>query len=203
VVAPGNVNANILGSGTTGTIAVTSEGLIQDYKAGHMIGSTPRSMTIAQLMGAPIGAAALAVTYPALVKTYGIIGPHAELAAPGSRRIAGFAELLSGGAGALPVTALWATLGAILLGILFAVMETHPRLKRWTPSPTGLSLGLLLPFSSVASMFVGALGGWAWQKANPRSAAVYVIPLASGLIAGEAMIAVIVPVLLWLGWGKG
>ena len=101
------------------------------------------------------------------------------------------------------MTALWATLGAILLGILFAVMETHPRLKRWTPSPTGLSLGLLLPFSSVASMFVGALGGWAWQKANPRSAAVYVIPLASGLIAGEAMIAVIVPVLLWLGWGKG
>ncbi|HEY1447521.1 MAG TPA: OPT family oligopeptide transporter [Caulobacteraceae bacterium] len=201
LAAPGNVPANILGGGTTGTIAVTSEGLIQDYKAGHMIGSTPRSMTIAQLMGAPIGAAALAVVYPALVRTYGLIGDHAGLAAPGSRRMAGFAELLSGGVSKLPVTAMWAMAVAALLGIAFAIMETNPRLKRWTPSPTGLSLGLLLPFSSLASMFIGALAGWVWQRANPRSAESYLIPLASGLIAGEAMVAVIVPVLLWLGLG--
>jgi uncharacterized oligopeptide transporter (OPT) family protein len=201
LAAPGNVPANILGGGTTGTIAVTSEGLIQDYKAGHMIGSTPRSMTIAQLMGAPIGAAALAVVYPALVKTYGLIGEHAGLAAPGSRRMAGFAELLSAGVSKLPSTAMWAMAAAALLGVIFAIMETNPRLKRWTPSPTGLSLGLLLPFSSLASMFIGALVGVIWQRANPRSAGAYLIPLASGLIAGEAMVAVIVPVLLWLGLG--
>ena len=201
LAAPGNVSANILGGGTTGTIAVTSEGLIQDYKAGHMIGSTPRSMTIAQLMGAPIGAAALAIVYPALVKTYGLIGDHAGLAAPGSRRMAGFAELLSGGVSKLPAAAMWAMLVAIVLGIVFAIMETHPRLKRWSPSPTGLSLGLLLPFSSLAAMFIGAVAGWAWQKTSPKSAGAYLIPLASGLIAGEAMVAVIVPVLLWLGLG--
>ena len=201
VVAPGNVSASILGNGTTGTIAVTSEGLIQDYKAGHMIGSTPRSMTIAQLMGAPIGAAALAIVYPALVKTYGLIGEHAGLAAPGSRRMAGFAELLSGGVSKLPVTAMWAMLAAVVLGIAFAIMETQPRLKRWSPSPTGLSLGLLLPFSSLAAMFIGAVAGWAWEKSHPKSAGAYLIPLASGLIAGEAMVAVIVPVLLWLGLG--
>ncbi len=203
VVAPGNVSANILGNGTTGTIAVTSEGLIQDYKAGHMIGSTPRSMTIAQLLGAPIGAAALALVYPALVKTYGIIGEHAQLAAPGARRSAGFAELLSAGISKLPQSALWAMLAAAILGVVFAIMETHPRLKRWTPSPTGLSLGVLLPFSSMAAMFVGAVGGLIWQRASPRSAGNYLIPLASGLIAGEAMVAVIVPVLLWLGLGHG
>ncbi|HEY5288556.1 MAG TPA: OPT family oligopeptide transporter [Caulobacteraceae bacterium] len=202
-VAPGNINANILGAGTTGTIAVTSEGLIQDYKAGHMIGSTPRSMTIAQLMGAPIGAAALAIVYPALVKTYGLVGPHAELAAPGSRRTAGFAELLSGGADKLPQSALWAMLAAAVLGVIFAIVETKPRLRTWAPSPTGLSLGVLLPFASVASMFVGAVGGWVWLRTRPRSAAIYTIPLASGLIAGEAMVAVVVPVLLWLHLGKG
>ena len=202
-IAPGNVNANILGAGTTGTVAVTSEGLIQDYKAGHMIGSTPRSMTIAQLIGAPIGAAALAVVNPALVKTYGLTGPHAELAAPGSRRMAGFAELLSGGIDKLPVSALWAMLAAAILGVIFAVLEMHPRYKKWAPSPTGLSLGVLLPFSSVATMFIGAVGGWAWARSHPRSAAIYTIPLASGLIAGEAMVAVIVPVLLWLHLGKG
>ena len=93
-IAPGNVNANILGNGSTGTIAVTSEGLMQDYKAAHLIGSTPRSMTIAQLIGAPIGSAALAFSYPALVKTYGLIGEHAKLAAPGSRMGAAVASAI-------------------------------------------------------------------------------------------------------------
>ncbi len=202
-IAPGSVTANILGGGTVGTIAVTSEGLMQDYKAGHMIGSTPRSMTIAQLLGAPIGAAALAWTYPALVKTYGLIGEHAGLAAPGSRRAAGFAELLSTGVDKLPPSAMIAMVVAALLGVLFTLLETRPRTQRWAPSPTGLGLGVLLPFASIAAMFIGGVAGEIWRKRHPASAEIYMIPLASGLIAGEALIAVIVPVLLWLGLGHG
>jgi uncharacterized oligopeptide transporter (OPT) family protein len=202
-IAPGNVLANIMGSGTAGTIAVTSEGLMQDYKAGHLIGSTPRSMTIAQLIGAPIGAAALAVTYPALVKTYGIVGDHAGLAAPGARRTAAFAELLSAGVDKLPHSAMIAALIAALAGVVFAVLEVRPALRRWTPSPTGLGLGVLLPFTSVATIFAGGIAAAIWQARHPASADRYRIPLASGLIAGEAMVAVIVPVLLALGLGKG
>ncbi len=200
-VAPGSVMVNVIGSATTGTVAVTSEGLIQDFKAGHMIGSTPRLMTIAQLAAAPIGAAACALVYPALVKTYGLIGDHAGLAAPGARRTAGFAELLSAGISKLPPSALWAMLIAVVIGVLLAVLEDQPRLRKWAPSSTGLSLGALLPFSAVAAMFIGACAGLAWQKASPKSAASYAIPLASGFIAGEALIAVIVPVLLWMGLG--
>ena len=202
-IAPGNVMAGMLGNGATGTIAVTSEGLMQDYRAGYLIGSTPRSMTIAQLLAAPIGAGALALVYPALVKTYGIVGEHAGLAAPGARRTAGFAELLAGGASKLPVSALWAMLAFAVLGVIFAMMEQHKSLKRWAPSPTGLSLGMLLPFAAVATLFVGGVGGAIWQKVSPRSAASYLIPLASGFIAGEAMIAVIVPVLLAFHIGRG
>ena len=201
LVAPGNAVANMMGNATTGTIAVTSEGLIQDYKAGHMIGSTPRQMTIAQLIGAPIGAGVLAIVYPYLVRTYGIIGEHAKLSAPGSRRAAGFVELLSGGLDKLPVSAMWAMLVAVLLGVAFAIMETKPRLRRWTPSPTGVSLGMLIPFSSVSTLFVGGVISEAWLRRNPRSAAAFLIPLASGLIAGEAMIAVIVTFLLAAGLG--
>src|SRR6185503_16284788 len=39
-LAPGNLITNMAASGTTGTIAVQSEAIMQDYKAGHMIGST-------------------------------------------------------------------------------------------------------------------------------------------------------------------
>src|SRR5580704_6939920 len=206
-IAPGNVNANILGNGLTGSVAVTSEGLMQDYKAAYLIGSTPRSMTIAQLIGAPIGAAALAFSYPALVKTYGLIGEHAKLAAPGSRRSAALAELLSSGIDKLPQSALWAMLIATLAGALFAIMEENPKLKRWTPSPTGLGLGVLLPFASVATIFAGGLIAQLWRRLRPEQAKTYLVPLASGFIAGEAMVAVLVallgPLLATLGLWRG
>ncbi|MHB8529819.1 MAG: OPT/YSL family transporter [Caulobacteraceae bacterium] len=202
-LAPGYAPAIILGGGATGTIAVTSEGLIQDYRAGHMIGSTPRSMTIAQLIGAPIGAAALAIVYPALVSTYGIVGEHAKLAAPGARVASGFTEILATGGTTLPPSALWAMAVAAALGVLFAVLEQRGELKRWTPSPVGFSLGMLLPFSTVVGLFVGGSIGTAWQRAHPRTAGAYLVPLASGLIAGEALVAIIVPVLVALGIGRG
>jgi uncharacterized oligopeptide transporter (OPT) family protein len=200
-IAPGNINANILGNGATGTIASTSEGLMQDYRAGYLIGSTPRAMTIAQIIGAPIGAAALAWSYPLLVSTYGIVGDNAQLAAPTARRAAGFAEALSAGVDKLPATALIAAGIAILLGIAFALMEQDRRWRWLIPSPTGLSIGALIPFAANAPILVGAIFGALWVAIAPRSAAVYLIPLASGFIAGEALIAIIVPVLLWLGLG--
>jgi uncharacterized oligopeptide transporter (OPT) family protein len=201
VIAPGNINANILGNATTGTIASTSEGLMQDYKTGHLIGSSPRAMTIAQLIGAPIGAAALAWTYPLLVKTYGIVGEHAQLAAPTARRAVGFAELLSGGADKLPVSALIAMGFAATLGVAIAMMEQEPSWRRIVPSATGLGLGVILPFSAVATLLVGATIGLLWQAVAPKSYEVYMVPVASGFIAGEAMIAVLVPVLIWAGFG--
>ena len=200
-LAPGNVLVNVLGANTTGTVAVTSEGLMQDFRAGHLIGSTPRMMTIAQLGAVPIGAAACAWTYPALVKTYGLIGDHAGLAAPGARRSAGFAELLSTGFSKLPHSAMEAMGIAVVAGIILAVLEDQKRLRKWAPSSTGLALGALLPFSAIATMFLGAVAGEIWQKVSPKSAEHNLIPLASGFIAGEALIAVLVPVLLALGLG--
>jgi uncharacterized oligopeptide transporter (OPT) family protein len=201
VIAPGNINANILGNGTTGTIASTSEALMQDYKAGYIIGSTPRAMTIAQLIGTPIGAAALAWSYPVLVSTYGIIGDNAKLAAPISRRAAGFAEVLSEGVDKLPSTALVAAVFAIFLGIAFALMELDGRWRRFVPSPTGVSIGMLIPFVANSPIIVGAIFAAIWMAVARRSAGIYLIPLASGFIAGEALIAVLVPLLLYLGVG--
>ena len=197
-IAPGNINANILANGTTGTIASTSEALMQDYRAGHLIGSTPRAMTYAQLMGAPIGAAALAWSYPLLVSTYGITGDNAQLAAPTARRAAGFAEVLSGGVDQLPATALIAAGIAIVLGIIFALMELNKGLRVFTPSPTALSIGALIPFAANAPILVGAIFAALWMLVSKRTAVVYMIPLASGFIAGEALVAILVPVILWV-----
>jgi putative OPT family oligopeptide transporter len=74
IISPGNVPVNMSSSGLTGTIAVTSEALMQDFKAGQLIRSNPRSLTIAQLIAAPVGSLATALVYPVLRDKFGI-GP--------------------------------------------------------------------------------------------------------------------------------
>jgi uncharacterized oligopeptide transporter (OPT) family protein len=187
----------MLASGTTGTIAVESEGLMQDYKAGDMIGSTPKHLTIMQLMAVPVGAAAVSWMYPLLRDTYGIVGDHAGLTSPISRKWAGFAELLSKGLSALPAGAVEAVIIASVLGILFAVIETQN--TQWIPSPTGVGIGMLVPAAVVLVMFIGGIGERIWWRADRRSNDLYMVPLASGFIAGEAIVAVIIPLLVVLG----
>ena len=95
IVAPGDLRASMVSSGITGAVAAESEGLMQDYKAGWMIGSTPRILTYMQLIAVPVGALALAVMYPLIRDTYGIIGEHAQLLSPTSQRWVGFAKVVT------------------------------------------------------------------------------------------------------------
>ncbi|HET7225835.1 MAG TPA: OPT family oligopeptide transporter [Candidatus Eisenbacteria bacterium] len=196
VIAPGQVAMNMVGSGVTGSVASQSEGLMQDYKTGYLIGSTPRLLTIAQLLAVPVGAATVSLVYPLLRDTYGLGGDHG-LQSPISQKWAGFAKLLSQGPNALPHGAIAALVIAVVLGVLFTVLEST-RWKTWTPSPTGIGIGMLVPGSAIVTMFLGGLIGFAWEKAKPDNARRHTIPLASGFIAGEAIVAVLIPILVTL-----
>ncbi|MFT3694598.1 MAG: OPT/YSL family transporter [Kofleriaceae bacterium] len=198
-IAPGNVAANMVASGTTGTVATSSEAIMQDYRAGEILGTKPRSLTLMQLIAVPVGAAAVSWMYPALKNAFGLwdrTGPHGEvikasLSSPISNKWSGFAEILKDGVSALDKSALWALLVFSILGAVFTVLETKPKWKKWVPSPTGVGIGILVPFSVISTMFIGGLVGWYWEKRNKASADIYMVPLASGLIAGEALVAVI------------
>jgi uncharacterized oligopeptide transporter (OPT) family protein len=187
----------MVSSGTTGTIAVESEALMQDYKAGYMIGSSPKYLTIMQLLATPVGAAAVSWMYPLLRSTYGIVGEHAGLSSPISRKWAGFAEILSRGFEALPPGAVPALLIGAALGILFTVLED--RKIKWVPSPTGTGIGMLVPAAVIIMMFMGSVVDGVWRRLSPGSNARYIVPVASGFIAGEAIVAVIIPILVALG----
>jgi uncharacterized oligopeptide transporter (OPT) family protein len=58
---------------------------------------------------------------------------------------------------------------------------------------------MLIPGSAVVTMFIGGLVGEAWKAMRPKSAGLHLIPVASGFIAGEAIIAVLIPILVTLG----
>lgn len=184
VIAPGNINVNMIGSGMSGTVAANGEHLMQDYKAGQIVGSTPRNLTIMQLCAVPVGAASVAFAYQALKAQYGIGGEG--LSSPISVKWAGFAELLKAGFGSLPAGCFTAMLVAIVLGILMTVLE--PKYHRFVPSPTGVGIGMLVPGFAVMPMFIGGLVKWIWESRSPETEERYSLPVASGFIAGEALI---------------
>jgi uncharacterized oligopeptide transporter (OPT) family protein len=179
---------------------------MQDYRAGQIIGSKPRNLTIMQLMAVPIGAAAVSWMYPVFVRSFGIIDrtdPNtgalikAQLTSPISNKWSGFAQILKDGVSALPSSALWALVIFSVLGVVLTILETRPGLKKWIPSPTGVGIGIIVPFSVVFTMFLGGLAGRVWESRYKSSAEVYLIPLASGLIAGEALVAVFASLFLF------
>ncbi len=194
VIAPGDIRATVVSSGITGSVAAESEGLMQDYKTGYMIGSTPRKLTYIQLLAVPIGCLSLAYSYPLLRDTYGV--GEGGLSSPISVRWVGFAKILSKGFSSIHPSALWALAIGAALGIVFTVLEQNKAIKNLVPSPTGVGIGMLVPASAVATMFIGACIDWIWRTRNPRQAENYSIPVASGLIAGEALVAVILPLLV-------
>jgi uncharacterized oligopeptide transporter (OPT) family protein len=204
-LAPGNVAANMVASGTTGTIATSSEAIMQDYRCGQIIGTKPRNLTIMQLIAVPVGAAAVSWMYPVLVRAYHIFDTtdpatgkviKAQLTSPISNKWAGFAQILKDGASALPTSALYALVIFSVLGIMLTVLEGKASFKKYVPSPTGIGIGILVPFSVVFTMFLGGVAGHFWENKWKASADLYLLPLASGLIAGEALVAVFASIFL-------
>ncbi len=187
VLAPGHVPINMIGSGMSGAVAANGEHLMQDYRAGKIVGSTNRNLTWLQLIGVPVGALAVAIAYPALRNRYGV-GGEGGLTSPISVKWAGFAELLSQGFGALAPSALAALGLAIVLGVILTLLEASPRLGRYVPSPTAVGLGMLIPGFAVVPMVMGGIVADLWKRLSPRTEDIYNTPLASGFITGEALV---------------
>ena len=208
-LAPGDLRANMVSSGITAAVAAESEGLMQDFRTGQMVGSTPRMLTYMQLIAVPVGALALAFMYPLLRDTYGVIGDNAQLLSPTSQRWVGFAKLvtqeLTGPAAANPAAAArlsWmiTSLGVgALVGIALTLLEQKETWRPYVPSPAGMGIAMLIPINAVTVIFLGAAGDRVWAKASPENHQRYSIPIASGLIAGEALVAVVIPLLVTVG----
>jgi uncharacterized oligopeptide transporter (OPT) family protein len=189
-----NVGHNLIAAGMAGTCNSQAEGTMQDYKTGQLVGSTPRVLTWAQLAAVPIGAAAVAIMYPLLLHRYRL---GVDLTTPTGVKISNMAVLLSQGLEAFPRGALTWTVIAAVAGVLVALAR-HSWHVGWLPSPVGIGFGLLLPGTLNIPMAIGGILGWVWEKTARPSYDRYAVTVASGLIAGEAILGgLVLPVLGW------
>jgi uncharacterized oligopeptide transporter (OPT) family protein len=110
------------------------------------------------------------------------------------------AELLARGVGALPPYALLSLGIGAGVGVGLSVAERiFPRARRFLPSPVGLGMAFTFQGWTAVSFFLGAVAAWALERWRPAAAALFVVPVASGLIAGESLTGVLVAILQTLG----
>jgi uncharacterized oligopeptide transporter (OPT) family protein len=199
VLAPGNVTANLMTAGVTAGAACSCSDTIGNLKVGHMVGANPRKQFIAQLFGVLAGSMLAVPTYFILVPDANALGGD-KFPAPSALVWKGVAEVLSKGLKTLPPSAIWAMGVAFVLGTIIVIIDNvYPKAKPYTPSPAALGIALTIPASTSFAMFLGAFIVWILEKKVPKWNAMYTIAIASGCIAGESIMGVVLAALLAAG----
>jgi putative OPT family oligopeptide transporter len=165
--------------------AVAGE-MLQDLKAGHILGGTPSKMQIGDLLGIVVSSLALFFPLMWLHRAYTFGSP--QLPAPQAGLMASLAQGIVGGNMAWPLVVV-----GILMGFGLILIEVR--------SPMLFSVGMYLPLETTFAIFVGGIFRWLTdryrdkggfndaQKARIENAGVLT---ASGLIAGEALCGLLV-----------
>ncbi len=190
-VMRGQVNANLLAANVTAGAASHAGDLLTDMKAGYLVGARPRYQVIAQVCGVGVGAVFASLGYVFLVQPEQLGGE--KWPAPAAMVWAKVAELLSKGIGSLEFHKLAAMEVAAATGAILAIAEVlaPAKWRKFLPSVAGIGIAMTVGFSSSFSMFMGACLAWLAQRGWPKLAERFTVVLASGFIAGETLMAVV------------
>ena len=190
--AAGNITTNLMAAGTTGAAGGAAADLLTDLKSGYLLGANPRRQFIAQFCGVFFGVLAVVPAWYLMVpdkKSLEAFNP------PATNMWKAVADLLTQGINHLPTTALPAIVIGALIGMMLPVIEKlWPKAQPYLPSAMGLGLAWVVPFQNSLSFLIGALIVTGWKKWNQKKSDTYAIPVASGLVAGESLVAAFIAI---------
>lgn len=200
ILLPGSLTSNLMSASIATTSAASAADLMVRQKCGYLLGAHPRRQFLAQFAGVVVGTAVVVPAFYVLV-------PHADrlgtptFPAPAAQAWRFVAQIMASGLDALSTPARWGLVAGTLLGAILAWLE-HRREGRssWVPSPVGLGMGMVIYFSNALSFFLGAVVVAAARRRWRKSADPLVLPAASGLIAGESLMGILLAALVALGW---
>ena len=197
VITPGNLSGNIMSANVTGGIGLHAADLLTTLKTGWLLGGNPRSQFYAQLFGVLAGAAVVVPAFNILIPDPSVLGSDAW-PAPSCLVWAGVSKAFAGGMGTMDPMARMAIGVGAALGIALVLLERYaPKaLRGYVPSPAGLGIAMVVPCSNSIAMFIGALTALLVGRAKPEIGKRYVVPVASGLIAGESLMGVAIAMLI-------
>ncbi len=172
---PAIVAAITVGAATCVAMSQATD-LMLDMKTGYLVGATPRMQQMGQFFGAWLGPIVVIVLIFVLEKAFGLGSD--EFPAPQGQALASMVQGITGGD--VPTEKY---IAGALLGGLLSMIQTGLGIT--------VGLGFYLPFNIVLTYSIGTLlreiidrkKGKAWSESKG-------IPIAAGLIVGEALVGV-------------
>jgi uncharacterized oligopeptide transporter (OPT) family protein len=190
--AQGMITTNLMAAGTTAAAGGAAADLLTDLKSGYLLGANPRRQFLAQFFGVFFGVLVVVPAWYLMVpdkKSLEAMNPPATL------MWKAVADLLTQGVHMLPETARWAIVIGALAGVIFPVIEKlWPKAQPYLPSAMGLGLAWVVPFQNSLSFLIGGIAVTLWRKFNQKNSDAYAIPIASGLVAGESLVAAFIAI---------
>ncbi|NLH39071.1 MAG: hypothetical protein GX445_03305 [Elusimicrobia bacterium] len=201
---PAQIRSNLTAAYISANPQATSENVVPSFWVAQRLGGKFKTLILAQLIVIPIGAVLTPLVFNMLEHTYGIGLNPGQLAAPTGLKIATLAIVMEKGLSYLPHGAVQASIIAIFIGIFFEILLSFKKTNAqghevsrfwWVPIPAALGFALILPASLNIAMAIGSVITAVWGKFSTEehgSFKLYATPLASGLVAGEAIVGSII-----------
>ena len=186
----GIVAAMVIG-GVVCTALSMAGGMVTDMKIGYWIGTTPAKQQTWKFVGTLVSAATVGGVMMILNKAYGFTGPNAMVAPQANAMAAVIDPLMMGG------ETPW---------LLYGVGAILALLLNWLKVPAlPFSLGMFIPLQLNAPLLVGAIISW-FVSTRSKDEAVNAARkergtlLASGFIAGGALMGVVSAAMIFFGF---
>lgn len=204
--ARGAAGAILVGAVVCVAAAIAGDNM-QDLKAGHILGATPRNQQIMQMIGVIAGALLIAPVLNLLLMSKGIGAPTIEnpdpLTAPQATLMMSVASGIFGGNLPWNIIYIGAGIGAVIIAIDQYLKSTGSAFRM---PVLAVAVGLYLPFELDSSIFVGGVIAWllerayrSSQKETKEKADNAGLLIASGLITGEALMGILIALLATFG----
>jgi len=196
-VDPGNISTNLLAAGITSAGATQAGDMMQDLKAGYLLGADPGKQFRAQCIGIFFGCLFAIPIYSLFDKVY-TIGEE-SLPAPAAHAWKAMAQVLTQGISALPDKTISIVLFMVVFSIVLSLLKLNKKIKPWVPSGLAMGIAFILPPYYAVAIAVGAFFLMVWKKQRPVHCKTYAYAVASGLIAGEGLVGVLKAILTLIG----
>lgn len=192
-LAPGQPVTNLMTANVAGGAAGQCADLLNDFRAGQLVGASPARQVIAQCAGVLTGSLAGSLVYLSLIADPAAQLLTPEWPAPAVATWKAVAETLSQGLQGIPTSALVAMAVAAPCGVALALAERRVTGHWLLLLPSGATLGLafVIPAGTSITLFLGALAASVLNRIAPTWAARFLLSLAAGLVAGESLYGVI------------
>lgn len=191
VLNPGNMNVNLMSANITAQAAASSADLLTDLKSGYLLGAHPRKQFIAQFSGIFIGTIVSVLAFNLIVGDKPEVIGSDEFPAPAAQTWSAVAQALSKGLESLHPVKVWSIFVGGAVGIIFTILPAvFPKQAKYLPSASGFGLAWIFQWYYGVLFFMGAAIAWIYQKKSPARAEEFILPVASGVMAGGALMGV-------------